>query len=37
MKMESDIHSTLSGRIKKVYVQKGDSVQEGDPLIEVEA
>lgn len=36
MKMESDIHSTLSGRVKKIHVQKGDTVQEGDPLIEVE-
>lgn len=36
MKMESEIHSTLSGRIRKIYVQKGASVQEGDPLIELE-
>ncbi|MDP2172635.1 MAG: biotin/lipoyl-containing protein [Candidatus Cloacimonadaceae bacterium] len=36
MKMESDIHSTRKGKVKKVYVQKGDSVQEGDPLIEIE-
>lgn len=37
MKMESEIHSTLKGRIKKIHVNKGDSVQEGDPIIEVEA
>ncbi len=36
MKMESDIHSTVQGKISKVYVKKGDSIQEGDPLIEVE-
>ncbi|HAN40958.1 MAG TPA: biotin/lipoyl-binding protein [Candidatus Cloacimonetes bacterium] len=36
MKMESDIFSTLKGRIKKVYVKNGDSVQEGEPLVEVE-
>lgn len=37
MKMESEIHSTVSGKISKVYVSKGDSIQEGDPIIEVEA
>lgn len=37
MKMESEIHSILKGRVKKVLVAKGDSIQEGDPLIEVEA
>jgi len=37
MKMESEIHSILTGRVKKVYLAKGDSIQEGDPLIEVEA
>ena len=36
MKMESDIHSTLTGRVTKVFVNKNDSIQEGDPLIEVE-
>jgi biotin carboxyl carrier protein len=37
MKMESEIHSNGSGRISKVHVRKGDMVQEGDPLIELEA
>ena len=36
MKMESDIFSTLQGKVKKVYVTKGDSIQEGDPIVEVE-
>ncbi len=36
MKMESDIHSTLSGRVTKIHARKGDTVQEGDPLLEVE-
>lgn len=37
MKMESDIHVFQSGRVKTIHVQKGDSVQEGDPLVELEA
>ncbi len=37
MKMESEIHSNGSGKILKVHVRKGDMVQEGDPLIELEA
>lgn len=36
MKMESEIHSNRRGKVKKVYVNKGDSVQEGDPLLELE-
>lgn len=36
MKMESDIHSNISGRVSKIHVKKGDSVQEGDPLVEFE-
>ncbi len=36
MKMESEIHSNCSGRVSKINVSKGDSVQEGDPLIEFE-
>ncbi len=37
MKMESKIRSNLSGRVAKIHIRKGDSVQEGDPLIELEA
>lgn len=36
MKMESDIHFEYKGKVKKIYVNRGDSVQEGDPLIELE-
>jgi len=36
MKMESEIHSSYSGRVAKIHVSKGDLVQEGDPLIEFE-
>ena len=35
MKMESDIHFNLSGKVVMVHVARGDSVQEGDPLIEL--
>jgi len=35
MKMESDIHFNQSGKVLKVFVARGDSVQEGDPLIEM--
>lgn len=37
MKMESDIHFNGSGKVKAIHVQKGDTVQEGDLLIELEA
>ncbi|MCB5262827.1 MAG: biotin/lipoyl-binding protein [Candidatus Cloacimonetes bacterium] len=36
MKMESDIHFEAKGKIKKIHVSRGDIVQEGDPLIELE-
>jgi biotin carboxyl carrier protein len=36
MKMESEIHSPLAGKVKAVRVGKGDTVQEGDPLLELE-
>ncbi len=36
MKMESEISSSISGKVVKLYVQKGASVQDGDPLIELE-
>lgn len=36
MKMESEIHSNFNGRVSKIHVKRGDSVQEGDSLIEFE-
>ncbi|MCB5266152.1 MAG: biotin/lipoyl-binding protein [Candidatus Cloacimonetes bacterium] len=36
MKMESDIHFESKGKVKKIYISRGDIVQEGDPLIELE-
>lgn len=36
MKMESEIHSNVRGRVKKIHISKGNSVQEGDPLLELE-
>lgn len=36
MKMESDIHFSRSGKVKAIHVSRGDSVQEGDTLIELE-
>ena len=36
MKMESEIHSSFVGKVRKVYVDKGSSVAEGDPLVELE-
>jgi len=36
MKMESDIASTASGTVKKIHVKEQQSIQENDPIIEVE-
>lgn len=36
MKMESEIHSHISGKVKRIVVQKGSVVQEGDALLELE-
>jgi len=36
MKMESEIHSPKAGKVKKIMIQKGSSVQEGDALLELE-
>ncbi|MCF7919111.1 MAG: biotin/lipoyl-binding protein [Candidatus Cloacimonetes bacterium] len=35
MKMESEIASTASGTVKKIFVKEQQSLQEGDPIIEV--
>lgn len=37
MKMESEIHAPVSGRVTHVYVAKGDRVMPGEALIEIEA
>ena len=36
MKMESEITSDYAGKIKKIFVNNGDSVQEGQDLFEIE-
>ena len=36
MKMESDIASTATGTVKKIHVKEQQSIQESDPIIEVE-
>jgi len=36
MKMESDITSDFAGKLKKIFVNQGDSVQEGQDLFEIE-
>ena len=36
MKMEIPVESPYSGRIKKLYVQEGGSVVEGEPIAELE-
>ena len=35
MKMENQIQAPHNGTIKKIYVKKGDSVAEGDPVVEI--
>lgn len=35
MKMESDIASTATGTVKKIFVKEQQSIQESDPIIEV--
>lgn len=37
MKMESEIHSHIAGKVKSINVQKGSVVHEGDVLIELES
>jgi len=36
MKMESEITTDKSGKVKKIYVKEGDSVQEGKLMVEIE-
>jgi biotin carboxyl carrier protein len=36
MKMESEISSSFTGKVKKIMVKEGDTVQEGQILIEIE-
>ena len=35
MKMENQVEATHDGTVKKVFIQKGDSVAEGDSLVEL--
>ena len=35
MKMETEIHATISGTVKEVHVAKGDRVTPGEVLIEI--
>lgn len=35
MKMENEIMASSDGQVKTVYVQKGASVNTGDPLVEI--
>lgn len=35
MKMENQVEAYHDGTVKKVFVNKGDSVAEGDPLVEI--
>lgn len=36
MKMENQIVATCDGTVRKVFVQKGANVSEGEPLVEIE-
>ena len=35
MKMENEIKAPASGTVKKIHVENGESVNTGDPLIEI--
>ncbi|MBN1314277.1 MAG: hypothetical protein JXA42_02375 [Anaerolineales bacterium] len=35
MKMENEIHAHKTGRVMKVFVDVGDSVENGQPLVEI--
>ena len=36
MKMENEVHTPISGVVKKIYVRVGDTVNPDETLIEVE-
>jgi len=36
MKMEIPVNAPVAGRVTKIHAREGESVQEGQPLIEVE-
>ena len=35
MKMETEIHTSIAGTVKAVYVAKGDRVTPGEVLVEI--
>ncbi len=37
MKMETEIQAPIGGRVAQIHVQKGDSVNPDETLIEIEA
>ncbi|HIU26459.1 MAG TPA: acetyl-CoA carboxylase biotin carboxyl carrier protein subunit [Candidatus Copromorpha excrementigallinarum] len=36
MKMENEILTDFAGTVKKILVEKGQTVKAGDPLVEIE-
>ena len=36
MKMESEYRSSIDGKIKRIFVNEGDSIAGNQPLIEIE-
>ena len=35
MKMENDITAEVSGKVHRIFVQPGEAVREGAPLVEI--